>query len=59
MNLKIGFIGLSHLGFTYSLATASKKFTVIAFDFNKNLINDLNNNVLHVEEPGAANILKK
>ena len=54
MNLKIGFIGLSHLGFTYSLATASKKFTVIAFDFNKNLINDLNNNVLHVEEPGAA-----
>ena len=46
MKLKIGFIGLSHLGFTYSLAAAKKGFKVTAFDFDQNIIFNLNNNIL-------------
>ncbi len=55
---RIGFIGLTHLGFIYSLAAAKKGFKVIAFDFDRDLIFNLNNNKLHIDEPGSKSILK-
>ena len=58
MKLKIGFIGLSHLGFTYSLAAAKKGFKVTAFDFDQNIIFNLNNNILHIDEPESKFIIK-
>ena len=30
----IGFVGMSHLGLNYAVATASKKFKVICYDEN-------------------------
>lgn len=57
MNLKIGFIGLSHLGFIYSLAAAKKKFDVIAFDFDKKIICNLKNKNFHINEPNTKNII--
>ena len=41
-NLKVGFIGMSHLGLNYAVATAKKNFNVICYDENKNIINSLN-----------------
>ena len=59
MSKKIGFIGLSHLGFVYSLASAKKGFKVVAFDFDKKIITNLNSNNLHIKEPKASKILNE
>jgi UDPglucose 6-dehydrogenase len=34
----IGFVGMSHLGLNYAVATASKKFKVICYDENTTTI---------------------
>lgn len=59
MNLIIGFVGLTHLGFTYTLACSKKGFKVKAFDFDRKLIAELNKGNLHIKEPNAEKILKK
>ena len=41
-NLKVGFVGMSHLGLNYAVATAKKNFDVICYDENKSIINSLN-----------------
>jgi UDPglucose 6-dehydrogenase len=48
----IGFIGLSHLGLNYSLATAAKGFDVICYDPDANLIQRLKLGDFPIEEPG-------
>jgi UDPglucose 6-dehydrogenase len=48
----IGFIGLSHLGLNYSLATAAKGFEVVAFDPDPALVARLQQGVFPIEEPG-------
>lgn len=57
MSKKIGFVGLSHLGFVYSLASAKKGFKVVAFDFDKKIITNLISNTPHIKEPRASKIL--
>ncbi len=57
MNIKIGFIGLSHLGFIYSLAAAKNNFDVIAFDFDKKIIKNLKNKITPIIEPNTKNII--
>jgi UDPglucose 6-dehydrogenase len=54
----IGFAGLSHLGISYSLATASKGFDVIAFDPSHELVANLVKGKLHLEEPGLRELFE-
>lgn len=54
----IGFAGLSHLGIISSIAAASKGFSVIAYDPNVALCNDLNAGKLPVFEPDLDDLLK-
>jgi len=51
-DLMIGFIGLSHLGLNYSLATAAKGFDVLCFDPSSTLVHRLESGDIPIEEPG-------
>ena len=55
----IGYVGLSHLGLNYLAAAAEKRFRVIGYDENKNLISNLKRNSNVISEPGLSNLLKK
>ena len=48
----IGFIGLSHLGLNYSLATAAKGFDVVAYDPDEALATCCATGEFPIEEPG-------
>jgi UDPglucose 6-dehydrogenase len=48
----IGFIGLSHLGLNYSLATAAKGFDIIGYDPDSTLVEGLRSGRFPIEEPG-------
>jgi UDPglucose 6-dehydrogenase len=48
----IGFIGLSHLGLNYSLATAAKGMTVVCYDTDEALVQRLREGTFPIEEPG-------
>lgn len=48
----IGFAGLSHLGITYSLATAAQGFDVVAFHPSADLVADLADGRFPIAEPG-------
>jgi UDPglucose 6-dehydrogenase len=52
----IGFIGLSHLGLNYSLATAAKGFDVLAFDPDPALAARCQAGDFPIEEPGFADL---
>src|SRR6266480_2828454 len=52
----IGFIGLSHLGIVYSLATAAKGFEVLGFDPDPALCAGLSAGTLPVSEPGLEEL---
>ena len=54
----IGFIGLSHLGIVYSLATAAKGFEVLGFDPDPALCAGLSAGKLPVCEPGLEELLE-
>ena len=55
----IGFIGLSHLGLNYSLATAAKGFDVICYDPDKDLVGRLRDGNFPIEEPGFRELFLK
>lgn len=48
----IGFIGLSHLGLNYGLATAAKGFDVVAYDPDAELAGRCSRGDFPIEEPG-------
>jgi UDPglucose 6-dehydrogenase len=52
----IAFIGLSHLGLNYSLATAAKGFDVICYDPDSALVDRLREGVFPIEEPGFLDL---
>ena len=52
----IGFIGLSHLGLTYSLATAAKGFDVVAYDPDNTLTARCAAGEFPIEEPGFGEL---
>ena len=56
--IKIGFIGLSHLGIIYSLSAATKGFKVYAFDEDIKIINRLNRGLNIIKEPYVEKLLK-
>ncbi len=49
-NKIIGFVGLSHLSLSYSLASAKKGYEVVLYDFNKKLMNRFRNFELDFNE---------
>jgi UDPglucose 6-dehydrogenase len=52
----IGFAGLSHLGLTYSLATAAKGFDVVAYDPDSALTAQCAAGAFPIEEPGFSEL---
>jgi len=52
----IGFVGLSHLGLNYSLATAAKGFDVLAYDPDATLAARCARGDFPIEEPGFADL---
>ena len=59
MNLRVGFVGLSHLGLNYLAAAAEKKFETIGFDLNSKLISKLNKFDIPLSEPNLKKNLRK
>ena len=57
--MKIGFVGMTHLGINYLAATAEKNFNVIGFDENKKKIKELKNNIINYNEPLLKKTIKK
>jgi len=55
----IGFVGLSHLGLNYSLATAAKGFDVVAFDPDPGLVSRCAAGNFPIEEPGFSDLFLK
>ncbi|MFZ5806239.1 MAG: nucleotide sugar dehydrogenase [Verrucomicrobiota bacterium] len=54
--MKIGFVGLSHLGINYSLATAAKGFNVVAYQPDKKLCAEMCKGKFPIEEPGLEEL---
>jgi UDPglucose 6-dehydrogenase len=52
----IGFVGLSHLGLNYSLATAAKGFDVVAYDPDPRLTARCAAGEFRIEEPGFSEL---
>lgn len=52
----IAFVGLSHLGINYSLATAAKGFEVVAFDPSGHVVARLEGGNFPIEEPGLIEL---
>ena len=57
--MKIGFVGMTHLGLCQLAACAEKKFVVFGFDANFKKIEDLNNFNTPYNEPLLLKTLKK
>ena len=57
--MKIGFVGMTHLGINYLAATAERNFNVIGFDENKKKINELKNYIINYNEPLLKKTIKK
>lgn len=55
----IGFIGLSHLGLNYSLATAAKGFEVLAYDPDAALAARCDRGDFPIDEPGFAELFAR
>ena len=49
--MKIGFVGMTHLGLCYLAACVHKKFSVKGFDLDREKINNLNNLIIEHDEP--------
>ena len=50
-NLKVGFVGLTHLGLTCLAASSKKGFKVIGIDLNQNKIDNLKKFNIEYKEP--------
>ena len=59
MKLSIGYVGLSHLGINYAIASAMKGFNVVCYDYDKNIISSLKKKKIHFYEKDAEKNLKK
>jgi UDPglucose 6-dehydrogenase len=57
--LKIGFVGMSHLGLITSTALTSKGCISYCYDPNSDLINNLSRLIIDVSEPGLIELIKE
>jgi UDPglucose 6-dehydrogenase len=58
-NIKISFIGMTHLGLVSAVCAANKNFDVICYDESKELIKALNEKKLPIDEPQLDALLLK
>ena len=58
-NIKIGFVGLTHLGLNYLAATVQKNYSVIGVDTNEKIIKRLNKNIIDHREPNLKKLITK
>ncbi len=56
--MKIAVVGLWHLGSVTAACLAHKGFEVIAYDPDPKIVDDLNQGILPVSEPGLADLVK-
>ena len=59
MNLIIGYVGLTHLGINYAVASAIKGFNVVCYDDDKNIISSLKKKKIPFYEKNTEKNLKK
>lgn len=59
MKLTIGYVGLTHLGINYAIATAMKGFNVVCYDNNLHTISALKKKKVPFYEKGTEKNLKK
>ena len=59
MKLTIGYVGLTHLGVNYAIASAMKGFNVVCYDDNANIISTLKKKKIPFYEKGTKENLKK
>jgi len=57
MTIKIGFVGMTHLGLVSSLCAAEKGFDVVCFDLDHQLIEDIAQGRLPISEPRLIEVL--
>lgn len=58
-NLKVGVIGLWHLGSVYAASLARMGIDVVCFDYDKKVLADFKKNIPPIFEPGLKEALKK
>ena len=60
MSIKIGYIGLTHLGMNYLTSSLNKNYKVVAYDEDKKKIENLKNDIIEYNEPKLREtIIKK
>ena len=59
MKLTIGYVGLTHLGVNYAIASAMKGFNVVCYDENLDIISTLKKKKIHFYEKNTEKNLKK
>jgi UDPglucose 6-dehydrogenase len=59
MPVSVGFVGLSHLGLVTSTVLSSLKIKTVCFDFNAELIQDLQSRTSKINEPGLDELLRE
>ena len=59
MKLTIGYVGLSHLGINYAIASAMKGFNVICYDKRLDILDSLKKKKIPFYEKGTEINLKK
>lgn len=57
--MKVGFVGLSHLGIVTSAAVASKGFDVVGYDPRADLAENIQAGQLPIFEPGLADLIAR
>ncbi len=57
--IKIGFVGMTHLGLVSAVCAANKNFDVICYDESVELIKELNDKNLPIDEPQLDALLRK
>ena len=58
MKLNIGFVGLTHLGVNYAIASAMKGFNVVCYDENLDVVSSLKKKKIPFYEKDAEKNLK-
>ena len=56
--MKIGFVGMSHLGIVSCIGSASKSFKVIGFDSNVELVKNLEAGKFPINEPDLVTLFE-
>ena len=58
-DMRIGFIGMSHLGLNSAVVAANNRYKVTAYDKDEDKIRDLKLGVTPIEEPGLRGLLEE